>query len=114
MAHDLCDEMLDLLEQEEAALLQGHLDTLARLAPEKERLTKALLALPPSGADTQLTRMRQSAARNAALLAAARRGIAAARNRLRQLAEGPTLNTYDQRGQRQSLTPGARHVERRA
>jgi len=114
MANDLCSDMLDLLEQEQAALVNGRIDALTRLMPEKERLAAALARTPPTGKAAELARMQQLVARNAGLLSAARRGIGTARARLRQLAEGATLDTYDKHGQRQNLMPGTSRIERRA
>lgn len=105
----------DLLDREQAALLAGRLDELARLVPEKERIAAHLFGdATPMDADA-LTGLRQIAERNARLLEAARRGIEAARERIDQIRNGgPQMQTYDRRGRRSSLSGAPSRVKRRA
>lgn len=114
-ANDLNGRVRDLLEREHAALLAGQLDTIARLAPERERLMGQLADSAERASLPGLRALRVMAEHNEHLLAAARRGLEAARTRLAQLRNGgPRLNTYDRQGQRVCLdaTPG--RLERRA
>ena len=88
-----------LLDQVAAALLGGDLAALARLTPEME----ALRIAPPDRASA--VRLQQKALRNARLLEAATRGVKAARLRMTEITRGPTLTTYDARGQKAEIAP---------
>jgi hypothetical protein len=98
----------DLLDRAASALTSGNLVDLAALTP----LIEASAAQPvPDRATAE--RLRQKAQRNARLLEAATRGLRAARTRLREIAEGPTLTTYDARGQKaQIASPGLQAARR--
>ena len=50
-------------------------------------------------------RLQQKALRNARLLEAATRGVKAARLRMTEITRGPTLTTYDARGQKAEIAP---------
>jgi len=88
-----------LLDQAAAALLVGDMAALARLAPEIE----AAQIAPPDPASAE--RLQRKAQRNARLLEAAGRGVKAARLRLSEITRGPTLTTYDARGQKAEIAP---------
>ena len=81
-----------LLDQAAAALLDGDLIALARLTPEIE----AARIDPTDRASAE--RLQAKARRNARLLEAARL-------RLSEFARGPTLTTYDARGQKAEIAP---------
>ncbi len=89
----------DLLDQAAAALLAGDLAALARLTPgiEAARIT----SVDRAGAE----RVQRKAQRNARLLDAATRGVKAARLRMTEIARGPTLTTYNARGQKAEIAP---------
>ena len=88
-----------LLDQAAKALIAGNLTELARLAPQIEsvdvRVTDRVTA----------ERLRGKAERNARLLDAAMRGLKAARHRVSEIRRGPTLSTYDARGQKALIPP---------
>lgn len=88
-----------LLDRAADALIAGNLPELARLAPEIESV--AVRANDRSEAE----RLRAKAERNARLLDAAMRGVKAARHRVAEITRGPTLSTYDARGQRAVIAP---------
>lgn len=88
-----------LLDQTRDAVLVGDLATLADLAPRVVALADDLPRLDPDSA----ARLIRLAERNAQLLQAATRGLRAAQGRLGEIIEGPTLTTYDARGQRAAL-----------
>lgn len=100
-------QLESLLDQAAAALLEGDLAALARLTPE---IDAAQLA-PTTRAEAE--RLHRKAQRNARLLLAANRGIKAARLRASEITCGPTLTTYDARGQRTQITPHGVHPARR-
>ena len=102
----------DLLDRERAALLEGNIDALTRLADEKESLLQTLADYPPA----TLEILQAKAARNQELLNSALEGIRSVANRLKALREvRNALNTYDRQGQRHSIEGLARpKVERRA
>ena len=89
----------DLLDAAAEALLAGDLSALSRLTPEIE---SAALA-PPNRAAAE--RLQAKAQRNARLLQAATRGVKAARLRVVEITRGPTLTTYDARGQKAQIAP---------
>lgn len=88
-----------LLDQAAEALVAGNLPELARLAPEIE-------SADMQGVDRKAAeRLRAKAERNARLLDAAMRGLKAARHRIGEIKRGPTLSTYDARGQKAVIAP---------
>ena len=89
----------DLLDQTAAALADGDLAVLARLAPEIE----AARIAPTTRAEAE--RLHLKAQRNARLLDAATRGVKAARLRMTEITRGPTLTTYDARGHKADIAP---------
>lgn len=91
----------DLLDQAHQALLTGDLAALDRIGARLESL-----AAPPMAPDRATAdRLRAKAERNARLLQAAGRGVKAALGRLAEIAEGPTMTTYDSRGQKAAFCP---------
>lgn len=96
-----------LLDAAAEALLAGDLQALSRLTPEIE---SARLA-PPDRASAE--RLHAKAQRNARLLQAATRGVKAARLRVAEITCGPTLTTYDARGQKAQLPTGGSEPPRR-
>jgi len=105
--------LADLLRQEKAALLAGDIDKLADLSAEIERCLHGTAAQGPS--ETTLRSLRASAAENERLLDAARRGLEAAMNRLKEcrtVAQG--LTTYGADGALSLIEDTAPTVERRA
>lgn len=104
--------LLALLLREREVLLQGQLPDLAPLAAAKERLVAAFEAVPPA---PEAARHIALAAREVeTLLAAAMRGVDAARRRLDLArAGGPALSTYTAEG-RAEIHPAAQgSLERR-
>ncbi len=92
-------EKLDtLLDQAAEALIAGDFAALTRLTPQIEGHNLANIDRPT--AET----LRAKALRNARLLDAATRGVTAARLRMAEIASGPTLTTYDARGQKALLS----------
>jgi hypothetical protein len=88
----------DLLDQAAEALLAGNLAELAALT---HRLESA--PVPQDRASAE--RLQAKAQRNARLLEAATRGVKAARLRVAEITRGPTLTTYDARGQKALFAP---------
>lgn len=91
------DALDDLLDHERELIRSGKIDTLIRLAPEKERL---LSRLPGSVDDAKtLARLREKVERNQQLLVSAARGIKAATARIEAIRQGrETLRTYGRDG----------------
>ncbi len=83
-----------LLDAAAEALLAGDLVALARLTPQID--ASSLAAVDRRTAAVLQTK----AQRNARLLEAATRGVKAARHRMAEITRGPTLTTYDARGQK--------------
>ena len=96
----------DLLDQAAQALLAGDLSALATLTPRIESA-----ALPQDRATAE--RLQAKAQRNARLLEAATRGVKAARLRVAEITRGPTLTTYDARGQKAQIAPQGLTAARR-
>lgn len=82
-----------ILDDSRAALLAGDMARLADLAD-------ALAVAEPPSDPAALHRLRQKAERNAQLLAAALKGIRAARRRLQDLTGQGRSSTYDAQGRR--------------
>jgi hypothetical protein len=101
-------ELLEsLLDRAADALIAGNLPELARLAPQIE-------SVDVRAADRAVAeRLRAKAERNARLLDAAMRGLKAARHRVTEITRGPTLTTYDARGQKALIAPVAGTPARR-
>lgn len=88
-----------LLDQTRDAVLVGDLAALADLAP---RVTAIADDLPRLDRETA-ARLIRLAERNAQLLQAAARGVGAAQGRLDEILNGPTLTTYDAKGQKAAI-----------
>ena len=102
----MIDALEDLLDKERAAILDGALENMGRIASEKERVLERRELTAPD--QRTLDRVLRKAARNQQLLAAAIRGVQAVTTRLDILRNGPSdMNTYDRAGQRTTL--GNRH-----
>lgn len=103
-------ELITLLETERRVILDGRLMALEPLQAEKERLVAQVG--PGSASAASVDRLRSLAEANIALLAAARKGLAAAQMRLRELDRlGQGEASYDRRGARvtgpsETLRPG--------
>jgi hypothetical protein len=87
----------DLLDRAAEALLSGDLALLARLTPQIES------AIPATADRGLAERLHRKAQRNARLLDAATRGVKAARQRLTEITQGPSLTTYDALGRKAAL-----------
>ncbi len=88
-----------LLDRAAEALLAGDFAELAALAPQ---IDSAELAVTDRAS---AERLQEKALRNARLLEAATRGVKAARHRMTEITRGPTLTTYDARGQKAAILP---------
>lgn len=88
-----------LLDQAADALISGNLPELARLTPQIESVEMR------TADRVAAERLRAKAERNARLLDAAMRGVKAARHRVSEITRGPTLSTYDARGQKALIAP---------
>jgi hypothetical protein len=109
--HDQADTLIDLLDRECNALLAGKFDVLRRLGQEKERVLKQGFT-KVHGND--LARIKQSVARNQAILDASARGIRSALQALdEKRVERAPFQTYDQSGKRAGNTLKTTGIERR-
>ncbi|WOI56204.1 hypothetical protein [Palleronia sp. LCG004] len=105
-------KLLKLLARERDLLVGGDLVAAAQLSPEKERLAEKLdFARADKGA---LRQLHDAAERNERLIAAARDGISAARERLRQIRQGPTVRTYSATGLKETIRPIQTSLQKRA
>lgn len=97
MGESLVTDVLALLETEADAILAGKYTVIDDLAARKADLFSALQRVPPPADD--LRKISELLVRNQAMLAAAIRGISAARLRLEALrAVRDGLQVYDQSG----------------
>jgi hypothetical protein len=92
------DRLEMLLDQAAAALIAGDFGALAGLTTQIE--AQSLATTDVKIAESLMTK----AQRNARLLDAASRGVKAARMRLTEVVRGPTLTTYDSRGQKAQIS----------
>lgn len=108
MRDDVAPDTLEsLLDATRAALLAGDLDALAALSLALET---ALDGAPLTAA--QAAALRDRADRNARLIAAASRGVRAARRRLAEVTACQGLVTYDAAGRRDVVAAPALPVRR--
>lgn len=109
---DLATQLHALLEEERAELIAGNLDRLGALTAEKNRLAAAIL----NGQSAALTpELKDLCARNQELVAAALKGARAATKRLTELrAVQSRLSTYDQSGQKQTVSATPSALEKKA
>lgn len=96
-----------LLDEAAFALIAGDFDALSRLTPQIDAHTL-------DAADRQSAEMlMEKARRNERLLDAAARGVKAAGLRFSEVIRGPTLTTYDARGQKAQINALAEMRSRR-
>jgi flagellar biosynthesis/type III secretory pathway chaperone len=113
MANSAIQDLLAVLDREGEALRIGDLAEIAVIADEKSKLGLALESQSATQAELEILRAKASA--NASLLAAAIRGIKAARSRLEALSEvRDTLSVYGPTGQLDRVATGQSDVERKA
>lgn len=92
------EKLETLLDLTAAALIAGDFDALTRLTSQIE--AQGLTTTDRRTAEA----LQAKAQRNARLLDAATRGVKAARLRLTEVVRGPTLTTYDSRGQKAQIS----------
>jgi len=113
MTNTAARSLIAALDEESIALRTGALLDLPQIADKKSSLLIALESEKGLAAD--LAKIRAKAARNEALLAAAIKGVQAARDRLAALNEVKTgLNLYSEKGKMKYLKPGATALEKKA
>ena len=94
--------LIEVLEVQRKRLRDGDVRELAGELEAVERLSAELAATAPP--DETLHRLRDCAARNAALLEAGTRGVRAVRRRLRELGEDRRSETYTADGERVAMS----------
>jgi hypothetical protein len=99
----------DLLDRAAEALVAGDITALAALAPRIEESAARMVPVDRASAG----RLHQKSERNARLLEAASRGVMAARRRVTEITQGPTLTTYDARGIKAAIAPSGLEAARR-
>lgn len=110
--HSAAQALEDLLDRERQLILDGKIAEVGRSANHKAHL---LARLSGSQDVTLLGQIRRKAERNQALLAAAARGLMAARSRIGRIAAEPApMRTYGADGSARSLgvrpeQPGVNH-----
>ncbi|WP_171101412.1 flagellar biosynthesis protein FlgN [Ruegeria sp. HKCCD7255] len=100
MSNDLIKALEEVLDLERSALVQGDLDRLGNMVPEREKLIGAINELQVLDSD-ELIRVQKKVARNQALLNSAADGIRAVANRMSELRRvRQEFSAYDATGQR--------------
>lgn len=114
MTESAMHQLFDLLEREKVLLIKGDLDAIARQADRKDDLVEQLRSEPPLPAE-DLSRLRDMAQRNSALLDASRKGLKAAATRLSEIRKAMlNLDTYGRDGALTNLSEARPNVEKRA
>ncbi len=114
MPETALNELLELLEQERSLLIKGEVDAVAALAEQKEELIEQLRTAGPLPAEG-LSKLRERALRNKALLDASRTGLKAAATRLKEIRKAMLqLDTYNRDGNLTNLQTAQPKVEKRA
>ncbi|WP_170362376.1 MULTISPECIES: flagellar biosynthesis protein FlgN [Ruegeria] len=97
---DLIRSLEEVLDLERSALVDGDLDRLSHMAPEKEKLIGAINELQVLDS-AELIRLQQKVERNQALLNSAAEGIRAVASRMAELRRvRQEFSTYGADGQR--------------
>lgn len=113
MKHSPLNELRAVLTRERTALLGGTYDDLPDLAEKKGQLLDALARSSPDRSD--LRRIKRKMDQNQDLIAAALRGVGAAKERISALeAVRNGLMTYDQSGQVALVTKPTQSFEKKA
>ncbi|WP_171124510.1 MULTISPECIES: flagellar export chaperone FlgN [unclassified Ruegeria] len=100
---DVITSLEEVLDLERNALVQGDLDRLGQMMPEKEKLIGALNQFPVRESD-ELVRLQRKVERNQALLNSAADGIRAVADRMAELRRVRNeLSTYSADGQRKGF-----------
>ncbi|SLN61793.1 FlgN protein [Falsiruegeria litorea R37] len=114
-ASDLIAALDELLDLERTALVDGELERLGTLLPQKEKLIERINQLDSVERDA-LVGVQNKVTRNQSLLNSAMEGIQAVANRmaeLRRVRRG--LETYDESGRKtQHSTEVSKNLEKRA
>jgi len=106
------DDLQDLLQKEKEVILEGRMRDLEPMLSRKVHLFRALQSDRVTSAE-QLERLRYLAGRNAALLAAAGRGLKAA---IKQISDAGTQSDqgfYQPNGERKSMITRADRLEQK-
>ncbi|WP_120634075.1 flagellar biosynthesis protein FlgN [Ruegeria sp. EL01] len=111
----LIKSLEEILDLERAALVEGDLDRLTHMVPEKEKLIGAINDLQVRDSD-ELVRIQSKVERNQALLNSAAEGIRAVAGRMAELRRvRQEFSTYGADGQRSGFTVrGHAKLEKRA
>ena len=114
MTDTALQKLFALLEREKSLLMKGEIEAVAQQVEQKEALVEELREAGPLP-DSDLSRLRDMANRNAALLEASREGLKAAVSRLREIRKAMLqLDTYGRDGNMTNLRETAPRVEKRA
>jgi hypothetical protein len=91
--------LINLLEKEHDAIINGHFTKLAEVSASKESLMKSLMRIPPN--EIELKALKRLCERNRKLLVASAQGLRSAHKRLKELqSPQPTFQTYGPTGSR--------------
>ena len=111
----LIDDIRHCLFLTVEAVRTGRLDRLASLAADLEALEKRLADAAPTARRAELEKLRAEAEQSLRHLTAARDGIRAATERVRQIARIPSeLSTYDRAGRGSIVQFDEQSLEHRA
>lgn len=112
---DLIDRLDRMLENERTALVSGDFQEIEARLEEKTALFDELATVERIEA-ANLTRVKEKAARNQALLDSAMEGIRMVANRMAEMRRiRENMSTYDSQGRRNRIsTPGPGRLEKRA
>ncbi len=100
---NLVEELEDVLRVEQELLLKGNFNELERLVHRKSTLAQKLAEANSDLSGSRFKALAKKAKHNEALLDAARRGLQAAIQQIRQTAEATEQNTYTPNGERHPL-----------
>ena len=111
----LIDDIRHCLFLTVEAVMTGRLDRLASHAADLEALEKRLADAAPTAPRAELEKLRAEAEQSLRHLTAARDGIRAATERVRQIARIPSeLSTYDRAGRGSTVQFDEQSLEHRA
>ncbi|MFV0334673.1 MAG: hypothetical protein ACK5JR_11475 [Tropicimonas sp.] len=114
MTDSALHQLFDLLEQEKFLLMKGEIEAVAEMAARKEELVERLHPAALLAAE-DLSKLRDMAQRNGALLDASRKGLKAAATRLGEIRKAMlNLDTYNRNGDLKNLQDTRPRIEKRA
>ena len=109
----MIDELRDLLEKEQSALLLGQYEKLEALADRKSELIARFNAQPTGAIRSGVAALKSEVLRNEELLEAAAKGLRVGLEQINALGKVAEQSTYSRSGKRRVLTNNSNSIEQK-